>query len=70
MSTVTLSKIEYRELKKKAQIYDAFWGQTQIKRVIPVVYLQGKSAKKLDRRVAESLREYKAGKTKIFKPIY
>ena len=72
MSTITLPRIEYRELKKKAKIYDAFWGQDQevkIKRMIPVIYLQGKSAKKLDRRVEQSLREYRAGKTVKIKSV-
>ena len=32
---------------------------------IPVVFLKGKSARKLDRRVNASLREYRQGKTKI-----
>lgn len=31
---------------------------------IPVVFLKGKAAQRLDRRVAAALREYKAGKLK------
>jgi hypothetical protein len=70
MPTVTLDKIEYRELQKKAKVYDSFWGQeVKIKRMIPVIYLQGKSAKKLDRRVEQSLREYRAGKTVKIKSV-
>ena len=32
---------------------------------IPTVFLKGKNARKLDRRVNASLREYRQGKTKI-----
>lgn len=65
MSTITLTKNEYRTLQKKADVYDAFWGQeTKIRKVVPVVYLSGKSAKKLDRRVASAWREHKAGRTR------
>ncbi len=65
MSTITLTKNEYRVLQKKASVYDAFWGQEmKIKKVVPVVYLSGKSAKKLDKRVASAWRGHRAGRTR------
>ncbi len=77
MSTVTLPKIEYQELKKKAENYDRIIEVAQSNILMPPIlgeikhiYLKGKSAKKLDRRVEQSLKEYRAGKTKIFKPIF
>ena len=70
MPTITLNKTEYQELKKKAKIYDAFWGrEVKIRRMIPVIYLQDKSAKKLDRRVIRSLRDYKLGRTKTINSL-
>ena len=60
MTTITLPKFEYRELKKKASAYEAMV-------LVPEYYLKGKAAKQLDRRVAQALKEYKAGKTKPFK---
>ncbi len=59
MATITISKKlihgddliviprkEYEEMKS---------------RLVPVVYLKGKSAKRLDKRVTEGMREYKKG---------
>ena len=62
MSTITLPKLEYRELKKKASAYEAMTR-------LPNYYLKGKSARKLDRRVEQSLKEYLAGKTKKIKSV-
>ncbi|MBI2097555.1 MAG: hypothetical protein HYT46_01285 [Candidatus Vogelbacteria bacterium] len=62
MSTITLPKFEYRELKKKASAYEAMTR-------LPHYYLKGKSARKLDRRVEQSLKEYLAGKTRKIKSV-
>lgn len=35
--------------------------------MIPTVYLKGKAAQRLDERVREGMREYKAGKTETLK---
>lgn len=70
MSTITLTKREYNQLEKKAKVYDAFWGdEVKIRNIIPVVYLSGKSARKLDRRVEQSLKEFRTGKTQKIKSI-
>jgi len=62
MSTITLPKFEYHELKKKASAYEAMIR-------IPHYYLKGKSAQKLDSRVERSLKEYLVGKTKKIKSV-
>ncbi|MEK7208711.1 MAG: hypothetical protein AAB677_00430 [Patescibacteria group bacterium] len=62
MVTITLPKIEYRELKKKASAYEKMVR-------LPQYYLKGKSARKLDRRVEQSLKEYLAGKTRKIKSV-
>lgn len=62
MPTTTLPKLEYRELKKKALAYEAMVN-------LPHYYLKGKSARKLDRRVKQSLKEYLAGKTQKIKSV-
>lgn len=36
---------------------------------IPVVFLKGKAARVLDRRVERSLREYRQGKTKVLRSL-
>lgn len=74
MSTITLPRIEYQDLKKKAESYDRLVKTIQLDAEIykmpePIkhVYLKGKAAKRLDRRVTQALKEYKTGKTKPFK---
>ena len=62
MPTITLPKFEYRELKKKALAYEAMIR-------LPHYYLKGKSARKLDSRVEQSLKEYLAGKTRRIKSV-
>ena len=62
MPTITLPKFEYRELKKKASAYEAMMR-------LPHYYLKGKSARNLDSRVEQSLKEYLAGKTKRIKSV-
>ena len=56
MSTIILSKNEYRRLKKKAAAYEV-----AIK--IPTYYLRSRAGARLDRRVEKSLRDYRSGKT-------
>ena len=51
---VVISRREYEALKDKAENTGS----------VPVVHLRGNAAKKLDRRVAAALREYKSGKLK------
>lgn len=45
---IVIPRKEYEEMKS---------------RMIPIIYLKGKSAKQLDKRVEEGMREYKKGKT-------
>lgn len=52
---VVIPRKEYEELKDKAANAISF----------PVVRLRGNAARKLDRRVAAALREYRQGKTKV-----
>lgn len=54
---VTLTTTEYRELKKKAEGYEAIFR-------LPHYQLTGRAAQKLDRRVDQALKEYRTGKTK------
>ncbi|MEK7586809.1 MAG: hypothetical protein AAB453_02995 [Patescibacteria group bacterium] len=62
MSTITLPKIEYQELKKKAARYEAVVR-------VPTYYLRGKEAMRLDKRVEGAMREYLNGKTKRIKSL-
>ena len=73
---VTLTKNEYKELKKKADNYDRILKVTEADHFflpnaqkIDFIQLKGKAAKKLDRRVEQVMKEYRAGKTKIFKTL-
>ena len=57
MNTVTLTKKEYDELKRRASRYESAVR-------VPTYYLRGRAAARLDKRVAEAMREYLSGKTK------
>jgi len=84
MVTITLPKIEYHNLKRKAAMFERIIELVEKDRVftpsptylspsprreLQQIYLKGKAAKKLDHRVEKAIKEYQAGKTKIFKTI-
>lgn len=56
---VVIPRREYEELKDKADSAVAF----------PTVRLRGNAARKLDRRVAAALLEYRQGKTKVLRSL-
>ena len=51
---IVIPRKEYEEMKS---------------RMIPVIYLKGKSAKRLDKRVMQGLKEYHAGRTKRIRSL-
>ena len=62
MSSITIQKVKI-EKEKGVVVLPILEYKKLLEQSIPTHYLYGKDAKKLDRLVAEGLKEYKAGKT-------